>query len=79
MASDDDLTRLQQLTGRDADALFLQLMIAHHEGGLHMASDAASRASTSAVRDLAASMLKAQDYEVGELRAAQQRLGLPVT
>ena len=79
MASDDDLTSLQQLTGKDADALFLELMIAHHSGGLHMASDASTRASTKAVRDLAASMLKAQEYEIGELHAAQQRLGLPVT
>ena len=37
MASDADLTRLRNATGKDAEILFLQLMIRHHEGGVLMA------------------------------------------
>src|SRR5262249_721199 len=38
MASEAELQQLRDATGRAADILFLQLMTAHHEGGLHMAS-----------------------------------------
>jgi uncharacterized protein (DUF305 family) len=37
MASDDDLQRLRVAQGTDAEILFLQLMIRHHEGGVIMA------------------------------------------
>ena len=37
MASDDELRRLRAAQGSDAEILFLQLMIRHHEGGVLMA------------------------------------------
>jgi uncharacterized protein (DUF305 family) len=37
MASDAELQRLRDAQGRDAEVLFLQLMIRHHEGGILMA------------------------------------------
>jgi uncharacterized protein (DUF305 family) len=37
MASDDELRRLRAAQGSDAEILFLQLMIRHHEGGVIMA------------------------------------------
>lgn len=37
MASDAELDALRHATGRDAEILFLQLMIRHHEGGVLMA------------------------------------------
>jgi uncharacterized protein (DUF305 family) len=37
MASDDELRRLRTAQGTDAEILFLQLMIRHHEGGVLMA------------------------------------------
>ena len=37
MASDDELRRLRVAKGTDAEILFLQLMIRHHEGGVLMA------------------------------------------
>jgi uncharacterized protein (DUF305 family) len=37
MATDAELDRLRLATGRDAEVLFLQLMIRHHEGGVLMA------------------------------------------
>lgn len=37
MASEEELNRLRGLKGKDAEILFLQLMIRHHEGGVDMA------------------------------------------
>ena len=37
MASEDELRRLRAAQGSDAEILFLQLMIRHHEGGVIMA------------------------------------------
>jgi len=37
MASDDELRRLRAAQGSEAEVLFLQLMIRHHEGGVLMA------------------------------------------
>lgn len=37
MATAAEMDRLRQATGVDAEILFLQLMIRHHEGGVHMA------------------------------------------
>ncbi len=37
MASEDDLVALAESSGAEADRLFVELMVAHHQGGLHMA------------------------------------------
>jgi uncharacterized protein (DUF305 family) len=37
MASEDELRTLRVAQGADAEVLFLQLMIRHHEGGILMA------------------------------------------
>jgi uncharacterized protein (DUF305 family) len=67
MASDAELTRLGQLSGRDLDVLFLQLMIRHHQGGLTMLSYAADHSEIGVVRNLAAQMIVAQTHEVDML------------
>ncbi|GAA4186088.1 DUF305 domain-containing protein [Streptosporangium oxazolinicum] len=36
MASEAELERLREATGKDQEVLFLQLMIRHHEGGVQM-------------------------------------------
>ncbi|MFF0576380.1 DUF305 domain-containing protein [Streptosporangium saharense] len=36
MASQEELKRLREATGKDQEILFLQLMIRHHEGGVQM-------------------------------------------
>ena len=35
MATDAEMTKLRSLHGADADTFFIQLMLRHHEGGLH--------------------------------------------
>ena len=39
MLTDDELTQLEQATGREFDTLFLQYMIRHHEGARVMVAD----------------------------------------
>jgi uncharacterized protein (DUF305 family) len=60
MASDAEMKRLQAATGSEAEILFLQLMIRHHEGGVIMA-----RALT-AVSDRAEVVAAAKHIEDGQ-------------
>ena len=76
MATEAQLGRLLQARGRDADALFVELMKTHHRGGIEMAAFASTRASDERVRALAARVAKNQRLEIGELEAARQRVGL---
>jgi len=64
MATDEELTRLREASGREFDVLFLQLMTRHHQGGIPMMADAAERAQVPQVRNLAGKMLGTQDSEI---------------
>ena len=64
LATDQEVNRLRQLEGRERDAHFLQLMLAHHEGGLPMARFAAEQARVQVVRELAARVVLEQSKEV---------------
>lgn len=68
LATDQDLKSLIAAKGSDADRIFAALMIAHHEGGIHMSDFAAQNASTGEVRAMAVSTSKAQAGEIAELR-----------
>ena len=70
LASDAELDSLYRARGTEADRIFAELMIAHHEGGVHMAEFAAKNARNPEVRALAESMVKAQTGEVAELERA---------
>jgi uncharacterized protein (DUF305 family) len=67
LATDADLAALQAANGTAADKLFVQLMTAHHQGGIHMAQDAAKHAATSEVRGMATSMVTGQTGEISEM------------
>lgn len=67
MASEADLDRLTVAEGATADAVFAELMTAHHEGGMEMAEEAAERAANDEVRRLAASTARNQRSEIAEL------------
>lgn len=63
MASSEDMAALRQARGAAADVLFLQLMLRHHEGGLHMMEYGAQYADVPTVRDLAQTMVDTQQSE----------------
>jgi len=67
MATPEDLSHLDQLTGTAADDEFLRLMILHHRGGIAMAQAALERSSNTQVRDLATSIVTAQTSEIAAM------------
>ena len=68
MASQADLDKLATLSGREADEFFVQLMKAHHEGGIHMAEYASGNAKNSEVRAMAAAIVTSQQEEIAEMQ-----------
>jgi uncharacterized protein (DUF305 family) len=64
MASDEELTKLNTLTGKDFDILFCQLMIRHHLGGIHMVEEILPLTSNPDVQALAQSMKDGQQKEI---------------
>jgi uncharacterized protein (DUF305 family) len=67
LATQDDLQALADATGDRANELFVQLMSAHHQGGIHMAEHAAMHAATAEVRLMATQMASQQAEEIAEM------------
>jgi uncharacterized protein (DUF305 family) len=69
LASQEDIDKLLASTGAAADQLFVALMTAHHEGGIHMAQYALDHANVIEVRRFAYSMISGQTDEITEMQA----------
>ena len=78
MATEQQLARLERAEGRQAERLFLQLMIPHHEAGVEMAEYAAREATQPEVQRLAQSIVEAQAAELVALRSMLEERGGPV-
>ena len=68
MATQEQLNSLEAASGVEAERIYLELMIPHHQGGVEMAQHAVDHASVAAVRDLAQSMLQSQTTELETLQ-----------
>ncbi len=64
MANTNELEKLRTLSDKEAEILFLQLMIRHHEGGIDMARGVIKLSNRSEVKRLAQSMVNSQQAEV---------------
>ena len=64
MASETELDALRHAEGHDAEVLFLQLMIRHHEGGVLMAQDVLEQSHRNEVVTLARSVASSQTGEI---------------
>ncbi|TDD04833.1 DUF305 domain-containing protein [Nonomuraea deserti] len=64
MASPEQLTKLKQAQGKDAEVLFLQLMIRHHEGGVEMAEGLLKLSTRSEVVNMAQKIVASQSGEI---------------
>ncbi|MFR0352199.1 DUF305 domain-containing protein [Streptomyces sediminimaris] len=79
MATGAELRRLGTLDGKQAEILCLQLMTAHHQGGVHMAEGCVARCTVGVERDLARGMVSARRSELAQMadmlkeRGAQAR------
>jgi uncharacterized protein (DUF305 family) len=78
MATAADLERLQGLRGRDAERLYLQLMIPHHQAGIEMAEYALANATDPQVQNLAQRIVQAQTAEIKALQDMLDDRGGPL-
>ncbi|MQA95211.1 MAG: DUF305 domain-containing protein [Streptosporangiales bacterium] len=69
MATPDQLDDLRAARGAEFDALFLKLMITHHEGAVTMATDALADGRDLDVHRLAQDILASQRAEITRMRA----------
>jgi uncharacterized protein (DUF305 family) len=67
LASEAELTELGEASGPAADELFAKLMVAHHQGGIHMAEYAIEHGSNGEVQEMAESMITGQQFEIAEM------------
>ena len=68
LASDADINKLVASSGAAADKLFVDLMVVHHQGGVHRAQYAVDHANVPEVRRFAAAIVSGQTGEISELR-----------
>ena len=67
MATADELARLRGAQGVDAEVLFLQLMIRHHEGGVMMAKAILAESTREEVVAMARSIEESQAAEIAAM------------
>ena len=68
MMSDHDLTKLGQATGDTFDQMWLQGMIAHHEGAVEMANTEIAKGKNADATDLAKTIKAAQTKEIAKMK-----------
>jgi uncharacterized protein (DUF305 family) len=68
MASDTDLQRLRNATGKQVDILFCQLMTAHHLGGITMIDGILARTHNPQVLALARLMKANQQADIASMQ-----------
>lgn len=68
MATPEQIAALGEAEGAAAQELFLNLMIAHHEGALEMAEQAVREGENAFVRSSAKHVLVEQEREIGAMR-----------
>ncbi|MFJ5259338.1 DUF305 domain-containing protein [Streptomyces sp. NPDC088387] len=64
MATDSEMEKLGRLNGEQAEIFFLQLMTAHHQGGIHMAEGCVERCSVGVEKQLARGMVQGQESDI---------------
>ncbi|MFR9779084.1 DUF305 domain-containing protein [Micromonospora sp. MS34] len=75
MATPDEMAKLRAAEGREFDVLFLQLMIRHHLGGVHMIEGILDEGHDDDVLAVAQVMKNTQQTDLTNLQAALKRLG----
>lgn len=75
MATQDEITKLEGMQGKEAEIYFLQLMIRHHNAGVPMAEAARDYSKDDAVETLAQSIINSQTTEVETMTAMLKERG----
>jgi uncharacterized protein (DUF305 family) len=74
MATQAQVNQLRTLPVKEADVLFLQLMIAHHHGGVAMAQTALAGTKERVVVNLCRTIVASQTAEIGQMTQMLQQL-----
>ena len=74
LATEADVQSLIDAKGSAADKIFLTLMIAHHQGGLHMLDKAVKTTGTSEMNLLIKGMISGQQSEIAEMTGLLAKL-----
>ncbi|MFD7390678.1 DUF305 domain-containing protein [Streptomyces sp. NPDC059852] len=64
MATNAEMKKLGTLNGEQAEVFFLQLMTAHHKGGIHMAEGCLDKCAVGVEKRLARTMVNGQQAEI---------------
>ena len=78
MSMDGMTTNLSGRSGDDFDRLFLEEMIAHHQGAIDMAKQAQKNAQHEDLKTLANDILTAQSKEIDMMQAWQDQWGYKI-
>ena len=78
MASPEEINELQRASPEEAEVLFLQLMIPHHEAAVPMAEAVLEESDRKEVERLAGSIVASQQAEIELMRGLLQRRGVTV-
>ena len=68
MMSDDDMRALADAQGSAFDSLWLELMIAHHQGAISMAEQVKGSSSSAEVITLAGAVITGQKVEIDTMQ-----------
>lgn len=71
MATPQEMTALENATGKDVDRLFLEMMIKHHLGGVHMIDGVLAQTDDPDVLWLAKGMKTRQQIEISDMQQLQ--------
>src|ERR687889_488551 len=78
MASPEEINDLQQASPEEAETLFLQLMVPHHEAAVPMAQAVLEETDRKEVERLAGSIVAFQQAEIELMRGLLQKRGVTV-
>ncbi|WP_106397070.1 DUF305 domain-containing protein [Actinocorallia populi] len=68
MMSEADMTELAGLSGAAFDTRFLEMMIAHHQGAVTMATTEKEQGAYAPAKDLAAAIITGQSTEIDQMK-----------
>ncbi|TPG25560.1 DUF305 domain-containing protein [Mycobacterium hodleri] len=71
MVDDATMMRLAAMTGAEFDKLWLQSMIAHHEGAIAMADTEIADGANADAKTLAKQIVTAQQAEISQMKQMQ--------
>ncbi|WP_017614741.1 DUF305 domain-containing protein [Nocardiopsis salina] len=76
LATDEELAELDEAEGEEAEIIFLDLMIDHHEGGIDMAEAEVELGGEDMVVDFAQGMVDAQQSEIDLMERMLEERGV---